>query len=208
MIICMNSLESALGLRLTIATQLTLLRVLAIPLLVLVFFLEFAHSSIVASLIFIIAAITDWLDGYLARRMNDVSSFGAFLDPVADKLMVATALVLLLQGDPSIGMVLPVAIIIGREITVSALREWMAELGQRASVAVRGIGKLKTGTQMTSISMMLWREPLFGMLPVYELGYGLLLVASILTLWSMLVYLKAAWPHLTGSRESTLTARD
>ncbi len=182
--------------RLTLPTQLTLLRVLAIPLLVLVYYLDFQHNTIVAAIIFILAAITDWLDGYLARRLNAMSNFGAFLDPVADKLIVATALVVLLQNDPTVAMLLPVAVIIGREITISALREWMAELGQRASVAVRGIGKLKTGTQMTAISMLLWQESTFN-LPVYDLGYALLLIASVLTLWSMAVYLRAAWPLLS-----------
>ena len=182
--------------RLTLPTQLTLLRVLAIPLLVLIYYLDFKHNTIVAAVIFILAAITDWLDGYLARRLNAMSNFGAFLDPVADKLIVATALVVLLENDPSVAMLLPVAVIIGREITISALREWMAELGQRASVAVRGIGKLKTGTQMTAISMLLWQESTFG-LPVYTLGYALLLVASVLTLWSMAIYLRAAWPLLS-----------
>lgn len=181
---------------LTLPTQLTLLRVFAIPLLVLVYYLDFRHHTIVAAGIFIAAAITDWLDGYLARKLNATSNFGAFLDPVADKLIVATALVVLLEQDPGLALMLPVAIIIGREITISALREWMAELGQRASVAVRGIGKLKTGTQMTAISMLLWREPTFS-LPVYELGYALLLVASVLTLWSMVVYIRAAWPLLS-----------
>ncbi len=181
---------------LTLPTQLTILRVLAIPLLVLVFYMDFAHHTIVAAIIFILAAITDWLDGYLARKLNATSNFGAFLDPVADKLIVATALVVLLENDPTVSMMIPVAIIIGREITISALREWMAELGQRTSVAVRGIGKLKTGFQMTAISMMLWQESTFG-LPVYTLGYLLLLVASVLTLWSMMIYLQAAWPLLS-----------
>ena len=182
--------------RLTLPTQLTLLRVLAIPLLVIVYYMDFPHHTIVAAGIFILAAITDWLDGYLARKLNATSNFGAFLDPVADKLIVATALVVLLQDDPSIDLLIPVAIIIGREITISALREWMAELGQRTSVAVRGIGKLKTGFQMTAISMMLWQESTFG-LPVYSLGYALLLIASVLTLWSMVIYLRAAWPLLS-----------
>lgn len=181
------------GLKLTLPTQLTLMRVVAIPLLVLVYYLDFQHNTIVAASIFIIAAITDWLDGYLARRMNAMSNFGAFLDPVADKLIVATALVVLLQNEPSVAMLIPVAIIIGREITISALREWMAELGARASVAVKGIGKLKTGFQMTAISLLLWEESTFG-LPVYQLGYGLLLAASVLTLYSMAIYLRAAWP--------------
>jgi CDP-diacylglycerol--glycerol-3-phosphate 3-phosphatidyltransferase len=182
--------------RLTLPTQLTLARVLAIPLLVVIYYSDFPHDTIVAALIFIVAAITDWLDGYLARKLNAVSNFGAFLDPVADKLIVATALVVLLQNDPTLSMLVPVAIIIGREITISALREWMAELGQRASVAVRGIGKLKTGTQMTAIAMLLWQESTFG-LPVYSLGYVLLLVSSVLTVWSMFIYLRAAWPLLS-----------
>lgn len=184
--------------KLTLPTQLTLLRVFAIPLLVVVYYMDFAHNTIVAAVIFILAAITDWLDGYLARKLNATSNFGAFLDPVADKLIVATALVVLLQNDPSLSMLIPVAIIIGREITISALREWMAELGERASVAVKGIGKLKTGTQMTAISLLLWQESTFG-LPLYTLGFALLLVASVLTLWSMAVYLRAAWPLLKKS---------
>lgn len=185
-------------LRLTLPTQLTLMRVCAIPLLVVVYYLDFAHNTIFASGVFIVAAITDWLDGYLARKLNATSNFGAFLDPVADKLIVATALVVLLQNDPRVAMLIPVAIIIGREITISALREWMAELGQRASVAVQGIGKLKTGTQMTAIGMLLWQESTFG-LPVYQLGYVLLLAASLLTIWSMVIYLRAAWPLMVAS---------
>ncbi len=186
-----------IGIQFTLPTQLTIARIFAIPLLVIVYYLPFAHSTIVAALIFIAAAITDWLDGYLARRMNLTSNFGAFLDPVADKLIVATALIVLLQARPSLWVLAPVAIIIGREITISALREWMAELGARASVAVRGIGKVKTATQMTAISMMLWKESSFG-LPVYEIGFMLLLVASALTIWSMFLYIQAAWPVLSG----------
>ena len=201
MIICTKTpLDNVL--RLTLPTQLTLMRVCAIPLLVVIFYLDIPHSTVFASWVFIIAAITDWLDGYLARRLNATSNFGAFLDPVADKLIVATALVVLLQNDPRLAMLIPVAIIIGREITISALREWMAELGQRASVAVQGIGKLKTGTQMTAISMLLWQESTFG-LPVYQLGYFLLLIASVLTIWSMVIYLRAAWPLMTSDSEIT-----
>lgn len=199
MITC-TKLQPANVLQLTLPTQLTLLRVLAIPLLVVLYYLDFNHNTIAAAVVFIFAGITDWLDGYLARKLNATSKFGAFLDPVADKLIVATALVVLLQNDPRLAVLVPVAIIIGREITISALREWMAELGQRASVAVRGIGKLKTVTQMCAIGMMLWQEPTFG-LPVYMLGYCLLLVASVLTLWSMILYLRAAWPLMAADSE-------
>ncbi len=179
--------------KLTLPTQLTLARVIAIPLMGLAYYVDLPHNTIIAALIFIVAAITDWLDGYLARRLNQASAFGAFLDPVADKLIVATALAVLLQQDPRLAVMIPAAIIIGREITISALREWMAELGQRSKVNVAGLGKWKTGFQMTAISMMLWRED-FGPLPIYDIGYGLLLVASVLTVWSMCLYLRAAWP--------------
>lgn len=175
---------------------LTLIRVVAIPVLVLVFYLPFKWSGVCAAALFLAAGITDWLDGYLARKLNQTSPFGAFLDPVADKLIVGVALVMLVQVHATAWLAVPAMVIVSREITVSALREWMAELGQRASVAVRGIGKLKTGTQMTAISMLLWQESTFN-LPVYDLGYALLLIASVLTLWSMAVYLRAAWPLLS-----------
>lgn len=178
---------------LTLPTQLTLMRVAAIPVLVVLYYVNIPNNTIIAAILFIAAAITDWLDGYLARRMNQSSAFGAFLDPVADKLIVATALVVLLQQDARIIVLVPVAIIIGREITISALREWMAELGKRGTVKVQALGKWKTGFQMTAISLMLWREPTFG-LPIYHLGYALLLVASLLTVWSMFLYIRAAWP--------------
>ncbi|HTE42229.1 MAG TPA: CDP-diacylglycerol--glycerol-3-phosphate 3-phosphatidyltransferase, partial [Steroidobacteraceae bacterium] len=156
----------------------------------------------------IIAAITDSLDGYLARKLGQMTRLGAFLDPVADKLMVATALILLASHDvtplrliwfdPRITVTIAAAVVIGREITISALREWMAEIGARRKVAVSSLGKWKTILQMTGLSMMLFRENLFG-LPVYELGLYCLLVAVVLTLWSMVVYLRAAWPDLRGS---------
>ena len=156
-----------------------------------------------ATVIFVVAAITDWLDGYLARKLNQYTAFGAFLDPVADKLIVATALVLLATDEKVLQMVIStplfaaaVAIIIGREIAISALREWMAELGKRASVAVSYIGKVKTALQMIAIAMLIYKEPLFG-LPVFIFGEVLLFVAAALTLYSMIVYLKAAWPVLT-----------
>ena len=131
--------------------------------------------------------------GYLARKWNQTSAFGAFLDPVADKLLVAVSLVMLLREDPSGELAFLVAIIIGREITVSALREWMAELGRRASVAVSWIGKWKTAFQMTAIGMMLWQDSTFG-IDWYALGLGLLFIAAALTLWSMVAYLRSAWP--------------
>ncbi len=156
-----------------------------------------------ATVIFVIAAITDWLDGYMARRLNQYTTFGAFLDPVADKLIVATALVLLATDQKVLDLVISVplfaaavAIIIGREIVISALREWMAELGKRASVAVSYVGKVKTTLQLIAISFLVYQEDLLG-LPIFVLGELLLFVAAGLTLYSMIVYLKAAWPVLT-----------
>jgi CDP-diacylglycerol--glycerol-3-phosphate 3-phosphatidyltransferase len=172
-------------------TNITLLRIALIPLLTVVFYLPWHYSNIACTLIFIIAGFTDWLDGYLARKMNMETPFGAFLDPVADKLMVAMVLVLLVQQQGSPYLAIPAAIIIGREITIASLREWMAEIGQRATVSVSKLGKWKTAVQMISIGLLLYREDLLGM-PVNSVGYGLLYVAALLTLWSMVKYLKAA----------------
>ena len=172
---------------------LTVSRILLIPLFVAVFYLPWPHARITASVIFIIAALTDWLDGYLARRWDQTSAFGAFLDPVADKLIVAVALILVLQRDARVLIALPVAIIISREITVSALREWMAEIGQRARVAVSWLGKLKTTAQMTALIALIGFERGH---PLYWLGVAALYVAAALTLWSMAAYLRAAWPTL------------
>ncbi|TCB48498.1 CDP-diacylglycerol--glycerol-3-phosphate 3-phosphatidyltransferase [Acinetobacter sp. ANC 4779] len=146
---------------------------------------------IVLTAIFVVAAVTDWFDGYLARSLNQTSAFGRFLDPVADKLMVAAALIVLVQWQPSISMAFAAIVIISREITVSALREWMAELGARTNVAVSTVGKYKTAFQMIAISVFLlnWQ-------PLDTLAYLLLYTAVILTLWSMFIYLKAAWPYL------------
>ena len=176
---------------------LTLLRIVLIPVFVIVFFLPWVYAAQACAVVFALAGVTDWLDGYLARRLHQVSSMGAFLDPVADKLMVATALILLVQSDPTPALAVPALIIIGREITISALREWMAELGARAQVAVSVIGKIKTAVQMVAIFMLIFKVDIWG-LPVYLIGYVLLYVAAILTLWSMIVYLRAAWPSLTG----------
>ncbi len=180
---------------------LTWFRVMAIPLVVAVFFgtelfgWQETWARPAAGLLFGLAGITDYFDGYLARRLGLTSNFGAFLDPVADKLIVSTALVLLVQADPQITLALMAAIIIGREITVSALREWMSQLGARAHVAVSIFGKWKTTLQIIGISFMLYREPLLT-LPTYRIGEWLVYVAAALTIWSMIDYLRAAGPAL------------
>ena len=182
--------------RLTIPTLLTLARILLVPIFVVIFYLPMSWASEAAALVFALAGFTDWLDGFLARRWNQETRFGAFLDPVADKLMVAVALILLVQVDPSPVLAVPAAIIVGREITISALREWMAELGERANVAVSVIGKIKTTAQFVAITFMLYATPGNENF-LYGAGFTLLYVASVLTLWSMVVYLHAAWPLLT-----------
>jgi CDP-diacylglycerol---glycerol-3-phosphate 3-phosphatidyltransferase len=187
--------------KLNLPNALTWFRVVAIPLVVLVFFgpelfsWDESWARPAAGLLFGFAGITDYFDGYLARRLGLTSSFGAFLDPVADKLIVSTALVLLVQADPQITLALVAAIIIGREITVSALREWMSQIGARAHVAVSIFGKWKTTLQIIGISLMLYREQLLG-LPIYRIGEWLVYVAAALTLWSMIDYLRAAWPAM------------
>jgi len=189
--------------KLTVPTMLTLLRMLLIPVLVLVFYLPFNWTNFAAAFVFILASVTDWLDGWIARAYNQSSAFGAFLDPVADKLMVAVALLLIVQKHPTPWMALWAAVIIGREIAVSALREWMAELGQRAKVKVASIGKIKTIVQMVALTFLLYFEPLrFAVagrtwsIPVFMIGDWMLAVAALLTLWSGLAYLHAAWPTL------------
>jgi CDP-diacylglycerol--glycerol-3-phosphate 3-phosphatidyltransferase/cardiolipin synthase len=180
---------------LNIPNILTLLRIAMIPVFVGIFYLPFAWSAHACAAVFALAGLTDWLDGYLARRLEQSSPLGAFLDPVADKLMVAAALILLVEADPSPALAIPVVIIIGREITISALREWMAEVGARAKVAVSAIGKVKTATQMVAITLLIWRTDVWE-IPVYTVGYVLLYMAAILTLWSMALYLRGAWPSL------------
>ncbi|HEX7115194.1 MAG TPA: CDP-diacylglycerol--glycerol-3-phosphate 3-phosphatidyltransferase [Steroidobacter sp.] len=191
-----------------IANVLTLARILMIPLVVVLFYAPFPWSNPAAAIVFILAALTDSLDGYLARRLGQTSALGAFLDPVADKLMVVVALVLLvghdhpqlklIRFDPSVLITLTAAIIVGREITISALREWMAEVGQRGKVAVSWMGKLKTIFQMTGLSLMLFRSDVW-FIPAFELGVYCLVAAAALTLWSMISYLRAAWPELARS---------
>ncbi len=178
--------------RLTLPNILTLVRVAMIPLLAVVFYLPVDWAGPVAAAIFAIAGLTDWLDGYLARRLGQESPFGAFLDPVADKLMVAVALVLILESHPSISVALATAVIISREITISALREWMAEIGQRAVVKVSMVGKVKTTAQIVALILLLYGQPLAGV-PVYQVGLVLLWVAAGLTLYSMVLYLRAAF---------------
>jgi CDP-diacylglycerol--glycerol-3-phosphate 3-phosphatidyltransferase/cardiolipin synthase len=180
---------------LNLPTVLTLIRIALIPLFVVVFFLPFWWARPAAAIIFSLAGITDWLDGYYARKLGLTSSFGAFLDPVADKLMVAVALVLIVQTDHRLIISLSAAVIIGREIAISALREWMAELGRRHHVAVTGVAKLKTIFQITALIMMIFKLDLW-ILPMYPLGSALLVLAAALTLWSMFIYLKAAWESL------------
>jgi cardiolipin synthase len=180
---------------------LTWLRVAMIPMVVGVFFLPdgwltMEESGMISSAIFVIAAITDWFDGFLARRWNEVSAFGAFLDPVADKLLVAGVLLLLLQLDRTNFVI--AFIIIGREITISALREWMAHIGASKSVAVSSIGKIKTAAQMVAIPMLLYGQSI-GSLDILWLGQHLLEIAAILTIWSMLYYLQKAWPTIKAS---------
>lgn len=181
--------------QLNLPTLLTLLRIALIPVFVGSFFLPFRNANLLCTALFGLAAITDWLDGYLARRLCQTSAFGAFLDPVADKLMVATALVLLVQAMPTPLMAMAAIIIIGREIAISALREWMAQIGNHGRVAVSRIGKIKTIIQMVAVLLLLYREPLW-LLPTLQVGSGLLAIAAVLTLWSMFHYLLAAWPTI------------
>lgn len=170
------------------------MRILLIPIFIIVFYLPFKFAHAAAAIIFAIASITDWMDGYLARKMKMISPFGAFLDPVADKLLVATSL-LLLVGTKNIQYItLPAIIIVGREIVISALREWMAELGRRTSLAVSYIGKVKTFLQMLALVLLLAFNPTISWWGV--LGFVLLYVSAILTIWSMVIYLMVAWPEL------------
>jgi cardiolipin synthase (CMP-forming) len=178
---------------------LTWLRMLAIPLLVAIYLLPpdtagMPTRNLLGTILFVAAAITDWVDGWLARRLGQVSAFGAFLDPVADKLLVCAALVLLLEMQRVDALV--AVVIIGREIAISALREWMAGMGARTSVAVHSIGKLKTVAQLVAIPLLLYHQPLFGVIPVQRIGTWLIYVAALLTLWSMFYYLRQAWPLL------------
>lgn len=174
---------------------LTSLRMVLIPIFIIIFYLPFAWARVFAVIIFALASFTDWLDGFLARKLKQSSPFGAFLDPVADKLLVASTLLLLVGAKNIDYITLPAIVIVGREIVVSALREWMAEIGRRASVAVSYVGKIKTCIQMVALLLLVAYEPSVSWWGVS--GFILLYVAAILTLWSMIAYLSIAWPELT-----------
>jgi CDP-diacylglycerol--glycerol-3-phosphate 3-phosphatidyltransferase len=178
--------------------SLTWLRILMIPGIVILFYLPFWWAHPAAGVGFALAGITDSLDGYYARKLGQTSRLGAFLDPVADKLIVAAALVLIVSRDPQWYMVIAAIVIIGREIAVSALREWMAEIGARGRIKVSMLGKSKTIMQIVGLSLLLFRMDLLG-IPIYKLGLVLTGVAAVLTLWSMIQYLGLAWPELRDS---------
>lgn len=192
--------------RLNLPTWLTLFRVLLLPVMVAVFYLHamipvipLRVANTGAAVIFVAAAVTDWFDGYLARRWNQTSAFGAFLDPVADKLMITVTLFLLVQSHPTALLAVTGAIIVGREIGISALREWMAVLGMRSQVRVAMLGKLKTVMQIVAIVVLLLEHDKDAeLLRYWRVGEGLLVVAAGLTIWSGLLYLRAAWPALRG----------
>ncbi len=193
--------------QLNLPTILTLSRIAIIPFFVVIYYLPFKESALICTILFVVAAITDWLDGFIARRYNMTSRFGAFLDPVADKLTVAVVLILLVDRNPTpypdLFMAIPAVIIIGREITISALREWMAKIGEGTKMAVNWNGKVKTTAQLVALPMMIYREPLFGVIPVAEIGFYLLYISAALTLWSMYTYLRSAWPSLMRSADES-----
>jgi len=184
--------------RTNIALWLTFARIFAIPVVAILYFLPFRWAHPVTAIIFLLIAITDWLDGYLARYFKQTTKLGAFLDPVADKLLVSLVLIMIVGMRELPYLVLPAAIIVGREIVVSALREWMAELGKRASVAVSYLGKVKTVVQMAALVILLWYNTESWVI-VKVLGELLLYIAAILTLWSMVIYLRLAWPDLKAN---------
>jgi cardiolipin synthase len=184
---------------LTIPTIMTWARIFAIPLIVGVFYLPEAAASqaernLIATVMFVVFALTDWLDGYLARKLNQTSSFGAFLDPVADKFLVCACVLVLVHLQRT--DVFVALIIIGREIAISALREWMAQIGASKSVAVHMIGKLKTVVQMVAIPFLLFDGKLFGLIDTHQWGVGLIWIAAVLTVWSMVYYLQKALPEI------------
>ena len=196
--------------RVNLPTWLTLFRVLLLPVMVVVFYshdaipaIPLRAANIAAVVVFGLAALTDWLDGWIARRFHMESAFGAFLDPVADKLMIAVTLFVLVQSHPTALLAVTSAVIVGREITVSALREWMAFVGERKRVKVQWIGKFKTVMQIVAILILLWerdKNATAAFLRVWYVGEVLLVVAAILTIWSGLAYMKAAWPVLKEGR--------
>ncbi len=181
--------------KLNLANFLTLFRIAAIPAIVVCFYSTLPNARPIAAILFGVAAVTDFMDGWVARKFAQTSSFGEFLEPVADKLMVAIVLVMLVQSDPDWYVDIIAMIIIGREITVSALREWMATIGERANVRVSVAGKIKTTLQMFGIAFMVYHSSLLG-IDIYGVGFVLLIAAAGMTLWSMMIYLRAAWPFI------------
>ena len=186
--------------KLNLANILTLLRIAAIPVVVVCFYSSIEYARPIAAVLFGLAAITDMIDGWVARRFGQTSRFGEFLDPVADKLMVCIVLVMLVQAQAGWFEDIIAMIIIGREITISALREWMATIGERANVKVSVAGKVKTTLQMFGIAFMVYQNDFLG-LPVYTIGFVLLVLAAIMTIWSMIIYLRAAWPFILADHE-------
>lgn len=180
----------------TLPTLLTWARIVAIPLIVGVFYLDLsdATQNLVATVLFVIVALTDWADGYLARKLNQTSSFGAFLDPVADKFLVCAALLVLVHEQRLHSLI--ALVIIGREIAISALREWMAQIGASRSVTVHMLGKVKTTVQMIAIPFLLYHGTLFGLIDTHRWGTWLIYVAAVLTIWSMVYYLQKALPEI------------
>ena len=178
---------------------LTLLRIALIPVFIIVYYSAWEWHNLAAAAIFGLAAATDWVDGYVARKYNLITAFGAFLDPVADKLIVVAAMVMLLEVHATPWFALPSIVIIGREIVISALREWMAEMGYRGTVAVAMIGKIKTWVQMVAIAVLLAAKPEHEFLTL--LGFIAIYIAAALTLWSMVHYLRAAWPQLSAGAD-------
>ncbi|WP_019216290.1 CDP-diacylglycerol--glycerol-3-phosphate 3-phosphatidyltransferase [Legionella tunisiensis] len=179
---------------------LTLMRIVLIPIFIIAFYMPFSWGHGVAAAIFALASFTDWLDGYLARKLKQISPFGAFLDPVADKLLVACSLLLLVGTKSMDYITIPAIVIVGREIVISALREWMAEIGSRASVTVSYIGKIKTMMQMVALFLLIAFTPSQSWWGV--LGFIMLYLAAILTIWSMVIYLMIAWPQLMKKSHS------
>jgi CDP-diacylglycerol--glycerol-3-phosphate 3-phosphatidyltransferase/cardiolipin synthase len=181
--------------KLNLAIMLTLFRIAAIPAVVICFYSPLPDARPIAAILFGIAAVTDFIDGWVARKFDQTSRFGEFLDPVADKLMVAIVLVMLVQAQSGWFEDIIAMIIIGREITISALREWMATIGERANVQVSMAGKVKTTLQMFGIGLMVYKNALFG-IDMYAVGFVLLVAAAVMTIWSMIIYLRAAWPFI------------
>jgi len=187
-------------LKLNLANILTLLRIAAIPVVVVCFYSPIEYARPIAAVLFGLAAVTDMIDGWVARRFGQTSRFGEFLDPVADKLMVSIVLVMLVQAQAGWFEDIIAMIIIGREITISALREWMATIGERANVKVSVAGKVKTTLQMFGIAFMVYQNDFMG-IPVYTMGFVLLVLAAVMTIWSMIIYLRAAWPFILADHE-------